>query len=175
MIALGRAIDGAFAWGRRWETWGAVLVTVLRAAREDADAGAEAWALHQLGTRAFCLGDVAGARAALEEALRLRERLHDPAAAATRHNLGFIRDVDGRPGPRPKALTALAALAAVIAAVSIAAVVRRSESPPSVPAPTAPPLAVTPEPTPSATPDPVRSIPAPQLRGAPGGEPQPVG
>ena len=144
VIELGRAIDGPFAWGRRWDTWGAVLVAVLRAARESADAGAEAWALHQSGTRAYCLGDVAGAVAALEEALRLREQLGDPAAAATRHNLDFIRgtpggeDDDGGgdpgPAPRPRTLALLAALVVVIA-ISVTAVVRGSDKPTPDPGP----------------------------------------
>jgi hypothetical protein len=139
-----------------------VLVAVLRAAREHADAGAEAWALHQLGTRAYCLGDVAGALTALYEALRLREHLHDPAAAATRHNLDFIRGHGEREptasGPGPKTMAALAVLVVVIA-ISITAVMRGNES-----------VEVVPTPTPTASPEP---DPAPVV--TPGGKPQPAG
>ena len=91
LIALGRASDAAFAWGRRWDTWGAVLELVLAAAGRSDDHSARAWALHQQGTRAFCLGDDAAAVATLTQALRIREQLdEDAGAAATRHNLEFI-------------------------------------------------------------------------------------
>lgn len=95
-----------------------MLTAVLRAARDAGNGGAVAWALHQLGTRAYCLGDVTGAVEALEEALRIRERLgEDAGAAATRHNLEFIAapptgdnedggDVPNRSGPRRRALLA---------------------------------------------------------------------
>ncbi len=93
VIALGRASDAAFAWGRRWQTWGEVLDAVLIAAERSGDASARAWALHQAGTVAYCLGDSSYAREALDEALRAREMLgeRDPAEA-TRHNLQFIAE-----------------------------------------------------------------------------------
>ena len=90
-IALGRASDAAFAWGRRWESWKEVLEIVLAAAQRNGDASARAWALHQLGTLIYALGDPTPAVAALREALRLREQLGEHgAAAATRHNLEFM-------------------------------------------------------------------------------------
>ena len=91
VIALGRACDAAFAWARRWQTWGEVLDAVLVAAKRSGDDSARAWALHQAGTVAYCLGDSTYAQEALQEALRARETLGegDPAAA-TRHNLEFI-------------------------------------------------------------------------------------
>jgi hypothetical protein len=93
VIELGRASDAAFAWGRRWQTWGIVLETVLAAARRTHDRSALAWALHQLGTRAYCLGDGAAAITALEDALHIREQLGEAGGvAATRHNLDFIRN-----------------------------------------------------------------------------------
>lgn len=91
VIALGRACDAAFAWGRRWTTWGDVLDAVLSAAQRSGDESARAWALHQAGTLAYCLGDTSYAQEALQEALLVREMLgeRDPAAA-TRYNLEFI-------------------------------------------------------------------------------------
>jgi hypothetical protein len=98
VVELGRAIDAAFSWGRRWGTWGLLLDSVLRSALRVGDQGAEAWALHALGTRAYALGDPAEAVALLTQALGIRERLGDPAAEqATRHNLDFIG------GPPPDA------------------------------------------------------------------------
>ena len=133
-----------------------MLIAVLRAAREHANARAEAWALHQSRDPRVLPRRCPGAIAALEEALQLREQLADPAATATRHNLDFIRGTNGGddgeangnpgPGPRPKALAALAVLALLIA-VSITAVVRGSDGGSSVATPT--PTAATPTPTPA--------------------------
>jgi hypothetical protein len=89
-IALGRAIDEGFAWERRWGAWGRVIETVYVAARRVGDRAAEAWALHQRGTRAVCLGDAGTAVAALEEAVRIRRELGDEEAAkASAHNLAI--------------------------------------------------------------------------------------
>ena len=50
-----------------------------------------AWALHQQGSRALCLGDRVLAADALGQALELRERLGDAeGAATTRHNLAQL-------------------------------------------------------------------------------------
>ena len=68
-----------------------MLEWALQAARALGNRAAEAWALHQLGTRALCLLDTATARAALTEALRLREALGDEiGAAVSRHNLQIL-------------------------------------------------------------------------------------
>jgi hypothetical protein len=88
VIRLGRAIESAYALGQRWTEWGRVLELVLDAARRNEDLEAEGWARHQLGTRAYGLGP---ARAMLQEALALRERIGDDAgAAATRQNLRVV-------------------------------------------------------------------------------------
>ena len=99
VLRLGRAVEGALALGRRWDVWAQVLQWVLQAARALRDQAAEAWALHQLGTRALCLGDTATARTSLIKALRLRESLDDRiGAAVTRHNLDLL--VGPPPPPR---------------------------------------------------------------------------
>jgi hypothetical protein len=87
-IRIGRAIDPALAYGQRWSDWEAVLLLVLDSARQIHDPEAEAWALHQLGTRSLCSDDRDAARAALEEALTIRRQLDDlSGVAASAHNL----------------------------------------------------------------------------------------
>ena len=102
VIRLGRAIEGALAWGRCWAAWERVLLRVHAGASATGDAATEAWALHQLGTRAYGVGDVEHAQKLLEDAAAIRERLHDePGLAATRQNL---RVVTGR-APWPQRLS----------------------------------------------------------------------
>ncbi|MFB0537835.1 MAG: NB-ARC domain-containing protein [Anaerolineae bacterium] len=99
VLHLGQAVEDALALGRRWDAWAQVLQWGLQAARALQDRAAEAWALHQLGTRALCLGDTATARTSLIKALRLRESLGDRiGAAVTRHNLDHL--VGPPPPPR---------------------------------------------------------------------------
>jgi len=95
VMRLARAADDAAAASRLWGVWGSLLAIALDAARRLGDEAQEAWALHQLGTRALCLGDTDEARRRLGEALRIRERIGDRAAEITRHNMGHL------PGPPP--------------------------------------------------------------------------
>jgi hypothetical protein len=93
---LARAAEGGLALAGRWGAWALVLDSALEAARQLTDGLEEAWALHQLGTRALTLGEDA-ARDLLEQALNLREQLDDRIGAAlTRHNLEFL---GGAPAP----------------------------------------------------------------------------
>lgn len=102
VIRLARAIEAALAWGRCWAAWNRVLLRVLAGASITGDAANEAWALHQLGTRAYGVGDAEHAQKYLEDAAAIRERLHDePGLAATRQNL---RVVTGR-APWPQRLS----------------------------------------------------------------------
>jgi hypothetical protein len=110
VLRLSRAVEAALAVDRRWEARAQVLDWGLQAARGLGALPAQAWALHQLGTRALCLGEAEAARPALQEALRLRESVGDEAGAAvTRHNLGFMPfsspPMASRPAP-PSAPTA---------------------------------------------------------------------
>jgi hypothetical protein len=96
LLRLARRLDKAFALGGRWAAWRIELEAALTAARALEDRAAEAWALHQLGSRALCLGEMASAEASLGAALELREALGDQEGAAiTRHNLELISG----PGP----------------------------------------------------------------------------
>lgn len=91
LLRLARASEGSFLVGRRWGAWREILENQLTAARRLGDRATEAWALHQLGSRALCLEDVSEARVQLTEALRIREALGDEGGAAvTRHNLGLL-------------------------------------------------------------------------------------
>ena len=91
VLHLGRLLEGPLAAGARWGAWGVTLEHCLAAARAIGDRSAEAWALHELGSRALCLGDAGTARALLSQAVKLREMLNeDAAAAASRRNLSFV-------------------------------------------------------------------------------------
>ena len=76
-LRLVMAVEGALALGRRWGAWDRVLRIGLEAARALRDRPAEAWALHQIGTRAQCLEHISAARSSLILALRLRESIDD--------------------------------------------------------------------------------------------------
>jgi hypothetical protein len=89
-LRLGQIVEGALAAGVQWDAWAMVLEQCLLAARATGDRAAEAWALHQIGSRALCVGETRGGRSALSEALGLRESLGDQdGAAVTRQNLSL--------------------------------------------------------------------------------------
>jgi hypothetical protein len=91
LLALGALLDAAYALAGRWDAWRNVAQVMLEAARSIGDRRAESMALHQLGTRALCSGDVTAATGFLTAALDLRVGLGDAVAArVTRHNLSLI-------------------------------------------------------------------------------------
>jgi len=101
-LRLGQIFGGALVAGVRWDAWAMVLEQCLLAAKAIGDRAAEAWALHQIGSRALCVGETRGARSALSEALKLRESLGDHGSAAvTRQNLSFLLAPETEPAPRP--------------------------------------------------------------------------
>jgi hypothetical protein len=88
---LGRAIEGPLAIAGHWGAWGQVIERVLTASERLRNVPARAWALHQRGTRALCVGDHQAAREDLTQAIEIRESIGDFAGAAvSRHNLGFL-------------------------------------------------------------------------------------
>lgn len=90
-LHLAQATEGSLALSGRWDAWQRTLHGGLRAAQALGDQAAEAWMLHQLGTRALCLGDITTASPLLTQALQLREILGDQiGAAVTRHNLNLL-------------------------------------------------------------------------------------
>ncbi len=91
VISLGRGVEKALILQKRWQTWLQVLEWILKAARALGDRATQGWALHQLGTRSLCLGDLESARQFLTQALSIRQALGDRAGAAvTQHNLNLI-------------------------------------------------------------------------------------
>ena len=88
---IGRLLEGGLVLGARWGAWEAALAGCLAAARGAGDRSGEAWALHELGTRALCLGESARARSLLGQALKLRGAMDEnDSAAITRQNLDFV-------------------------------------------------------------------------------------
>ncbi|WP_445635988.1 Ig-like domain-containing protein [Nostoc sp. DSM 114161] len=91
ILQLVKAVEGAFALSKQWGLWEKLLQWGLQAAQAMGDKAAEAWALHQLGSRALCLEDTTTAENYLTQALQIRESLGDEiGAAVTRHNLNLL-------------------------------------------------------------------------------------
>ena len=91
VLTLGRLLEEALVVARDGAPGRSNLERCLAAAKAFGDRSAEAWALHQIGTRAVCLGEPGTARASLSQAMKLREALGDEAAAtASRRNLSFV-------------------------------------------------------------------------------------
>ena len=91
VLHLGRLFEGALIVGARWGAWAVTLDRCLTAAKSIGDRSAEAWTLHEMGTRAVCLGEADKARAQLGQAMKLREAMgDDEGAAASRRNLAFV-------------------------------------------------------------------------------------
>lgn len=90
-LRLGRALEHALLVSGRWNGWAETLERIHAAAQGLKDRKAEAWALHQLGTRAFCLDDRTTASDRLTQALEIRESIGDrEGAAVTFHNMGLL-------------------------------------------------------------------------------------
>jgi hypothetical protein len=88
---IGQILEAALVAGVQWDAWAMVLEHCLLAAKATGDRDAEAWALHEIGTRAICVGEARGARSTLTDALKLRETADQAdAAAVTRQNLSFV-------------------------------------------------------------------------------------
>jgi hypothetical protein len=119
VIDIVRAIEPAlFACGR-WDQWRSVLEAGIEAAGHTGDASYRAYSLHQLGSRALCLGDRIQAARLLTEAASLRSGRHArEARSVTAHNLSLVT-------PRrkwPHSVTTTTAATVVLAAGGLAAV-----------------------------------------------------
>lgn len=158
-LTLGRLLEGVLAVSGRWDEWRRVLLWLLEAARRTGDRALEAFALHQLGTRALCQGDLTQAQTLLNEALRLREYLNDQTGiAATQHNLNWLLPPPIQPSAQPTQQHLgkwLVAAGSVIGLFLLTAYVASREiisiSPPLEPLPTVSPPITPPDdsPTPS--------------------------
>ncbi|HXM06714.1 MAG TPA: carboxypeptidase regulatory-like domain-containing protein, partial [Candidatus Acidoferrum sp.] len=131
VMTLARSVGDAVALSGRWDRWNEMLECALASARGANDAAGEAWTLHQIGSRALVLGDVATAEQALEAALHIRSQLADPdAVAVTEHNLRLLRPPADLKPLRSKPLrhawnvrsAIVVAILAVLAAGSIAGI-----------------------------------------------------
>lgn len=143
---LARALERPLVLSGRWEAWRQVLETTLASARAAQDRAAEAWALHQLGSRALCLGQAEAAKKFLEGAFQLRNALGDTTgAAASHHTLGLARLALAPPpssAPPPVAAVAPSAWGIVAAiGVVIVGMMGLSAIRPAPVAPTASPTA----------------------------------
>jgi len=99
-LRIGQILEAALVAGVQWDAWAMVLEHCLLAAKATGDQQAEAWALHEIGTRAICVGETRGARSTLNDALKLRETLDQTeAAAVTRQNLSFVLAPTVEPEP----------------------------------------------------------------------------
>ncbi|MBD2773760.1 hypothetical protein [Iningainema tapete] len=91
VLYLVEAVEGAIALSRRWGLWKQVLQWGLQAAQAKQDLCAEAWALHQLGTRALCLGENTDAINYLQTAIQIREFLNDSTGVSIgTHNVNLL-------------------------------------------------------------------------------------
>jgi len=106
VIRLGRALERSLILWKRWQAWSDILNLILKAAQTLGDRKMEAWALHQLGSRAMCLGEPNQARELLTQALKIRKAIKDkPGLKVTQHNLNILLRVPpsskgGRSGGR---------------------------------------------------------------------------
>ncbi len=88
ILPLVRAVEGSLALRCRWGEWQTVLFIGMDAALALGDRAGEAWALHQLGTRALGLEDFKSAQEYLNRALQIRKSLGDEVGAeVTRYHL----------------------------------------------------------------------------------------
>jgi hypothetical protein len=94
---IGRALEPFLILWKRWQAWSDLASLILNAARALGDRHLEAWILHQMGTRAMCLGNPDQARQLLTQALNIRRGIGDRSGRlVTQHNLdvlnhGFVR------------------------------------------------------------------------------------
>ncbi|MBE9010103.1 hypothetical protein IQ250_07780 [Pseudanabaenaceae cyanobacterium LEGE 13415] len=92
VIEIVRSIEGKFAIAKLWGSWSKLLRWSLSASWALEDETTEAWALHQLGTLAFCQQEITTGCDTLRDALALRTELKDQTAIAfTTHNINQIK------------------------------------------------------------------------------------
>jgi hypothetical protein len=100
VVSIGRGLERTLILWRRWQTWLDILKLILKAARVLGDRKVEAWALHQMGTRAACLGFSESARGFLTGALQIRQAIGDQAGlAVTQNNLNIFFNIPIPPQP----------------------------------------------------------------------------
>ncbi len=102
-IALGQAVEPVVALEGLWGVWESLLDNILNSAIYGQDISTESWALHQLGTRALCLGENPSAISFLTRALELRQLEGNAAAIeVTQHNLNLLIGGGGSDSGEPE-------------------------------------------------------------------------
>ncbi|CAG0934999.1 hypothetical protein TFLX_03823 [Thermoflexales bacterium] len=139
-ITLSRAIDRYLTLHGLWDAWRQIADRVLQSARAVGDRSAEAWALHQLGTRAI-ESNKAQAIDLLKQALSVRTQIGDKAGAEiTQHNLDILtppppippKNGEGTIGPTGMSGAAKFMIGAVLVGlVAVVAIVIAQLAPPS--------------------------------------------
>ena len=150
VVKLGRSLEKFMVYYKRWQTWSDILNLILTAAKALKDAKLQAWALHQLGSRALYLGYSAQAKTFLGQALNIRQAIGDKAGLAiTQNNInalnGIITPVKGNSTGCRRYLNCgcgTAAGAGILGLIVILAIAFWP-APPYIPTPTEPPLAAT--------------------------------
>jgi hypothetical protein len=103
VLTLGRLLEATQVVHARWGAWAVSLDRCLAAAKAMGDRSAEAWALHQMGSRAVCLGETGNARALLKRAVHLREVLDDETAVGvSKQNLALVLPPASERPPAPE-------------------------------------------------------------------------
>lgn len=100
-VAVARKLSDASMTSGYFDRWSECLQAALRVADATEDTETAAWALHNLGAAALCHGELAEARANLQEALRIR-RVNKANADAIDATGALLHEVEvrrGEPGP----------------------------------------------------------------------------
>jgi tetratricopeptide (TPR) repeat protein len=96
-VAMARKLSDAFMTSGYFDRWSESLQAALSIADATEDTETGAWARHNLGTAAFCRGDLAEARAYLREALKIR-RDNKADADAIDATETLLRETEARSG-----------------------------------------------------------------------------
>lgn len=100
VVELGKVVESAYAISGQWGRWEIVLKWMQESSQIIGDKQIEAFALHQMGTRALCLNQIESAQKYLTQALEIREVISDQVGAeVTKHNLNLIANL---PSGSPK-------------------------------------------------------------------------
>ncbi|MBN8582366.1 MAG: ATP-binding protein [Anaerolineae bacterium] len=91
LVALGKTLERLSILQKKWQRWVQILELLRMAARALADKKLEGWVLHQLGTRAMCMGTKVEAQTFLKQALEIRRAIGDTGGIkVTQHNLNIL-------------------------------------------------------------------------------------
>lgn len=160
VIQLGRALEKFMVLFKRWQTWSDILNLILTAAKALNDSKIQAWALHQLGSRALYLGYASEAKTFLSQALNIRQTIGDKAGmAVTQHNIntlnGIVAPIKTNASGCKKYLTCGCGTATgliILAAIIVMALLFWPSSGNNDVLPTEPPVVISPTDTPSPSP-----------------------